>query len=110
MQREDKQVLIKEIAANTAITDPAQIESVLDHLIEVGALNLFWTAPNRNFTAESTDLELPQKFYMASPLFKGMVTYVSREGWVGYQDEERNVRIQASNKRQLAKKIAKYAK
>ena len=109
MTEQYQQELAKEIIGTVACSE-IEAHSIIKHLLDLGALNLFWSPENRQFKAEDKQLELPQFFYMVSPLFKGKVTYVERQGWYGYQDEDDNVRVQASSKKQLAKKIVKYAK
>lgn len=109
MNEEIKDKLVNEVAHSTGC-DKNAVETVIDSLIDKGAINLFWMPENREFKAQKTVLEVPQKFFMSSPLFKGMVNYIERQGWVGYEDQDGNVRVQASSVKQLAKKIVKYAK
>lgn len=109
MTEETKIDLVKQVAQTTE-TVPDLVETIIEELQKLGALNLFWAPENRSFNEKTTTLEVPKKFMMISPLFKGMVDYIEREGWVGYKDQEGNVRVQAPNLKALAKKIVKYAK
>ena len=109
MNEEIKNHLVVEVSQVTE-TDSKHVETIIDGLIELGAINLFWSPTSRNFKEQEKVLEVPKKFFMVSPLFKGMVNYIERQGWVGYEDQEKNVRIQAPSVKLLAKKIIKYAK
>lgn len=108
MTNETKSYLVKEVVQETNV-DSKAVETIIDYLCKNGAINLFWSPENRQIK-QTNKLEIPKKFHMVSPLFKGIVNYIEREGWVGYADENGNVRIQAPNTKALAKKIVKYAK
>lgn len=109
MKEQDKQELIQLITESTKLPQ-IEVETIVNSLSGLDALNMFWCAPNRKLKIGNTTVKVPEKFFMVSPLFKGMVTFVQREGWCGYEDENGNVRVQASNTNGLAKKIVKYAK
>jgi len=109
MTEQYQKQLAKEVISASGCSE-IEAEGIIKHLLDLGALNLFWSPENRQFKNEGVDLELPESFFMISPLFKGKVNYIARQGWYGYEDEEGNVRVQASSAKQLAKKIVKYAK
>lgn len=87
--------------------------SVISELEKLGALNKEWDETGMN-PAEAKETKaskgLPQSFNMVSPMWSGNVSLVEREGFICYQDGEKNVRLHSRSERDMAKKVLKYRK
>jgi len=53
---------------------------------------------------------LPKTFKMISPLWGGWVYFKRTEGLLGYEDENKNLRLWANTEKDLIKKVKKYKK
>lgn len=105
MNLEIRTQLIQLIAKNAPHLDIPVIYKVVEELDKVNALNSLWLLDDEKTEVENKP---PSSFYMVSPLFQGKVLYVNKGSWVGYTDDDGNVRLQAKNDRLLMKKILKY--
>jgi hypothetical protein len=83
---------------------------VLSYLDQLGALVKEWNDESALPKAEKPSNGLPESFNMVSPMWQGHVKLCTREGFVGYQDGEGNMRVFDKTERGLAKKIVKYRK
>ncbi len=101
---------IKESISNIADSDLYEIILTLD---KIGALNENWDGEKKKEPSESsqtTDGKLPKSFYMVSPMFQGNVSYTTHGEYIGYKDDNNNVRIFAKSEKDLLKKVKKYKK
>lgn len=87
------------------------IYNIISELDKMNALNEnLESTPNKGLIEERPAKGLPTTFNMISPLWKGKVTLIQKEGFYGYKDSEGNVRLHAATERDLLKKVAKYNK
>ncbi len=87
--------------------------NIISELDKLGALAKEWdeTESNPAVVKETkANKGLPQSFNMVSPMWSGNVSLIEREGFICYQDGEKNVRLHSRSERDMAKKILKYRK
>ena len=86
---------------------------VITALDKIGALNPEWNgeAPKtKDEIATQAVNKLPKSFSMVSPMFQGTVYYTTQGEYIGYKDENDNLRIFAKSEKDLMKKVKKYSK
>lgn len=103
---------IKESITNIADSDLYEIILTLD---KIGALNDNWDGEKKQESSEpSTNSDnsnkLPKSFHMVSPMFQGNVSYATHGEYIGYKDDNGNIRIFAKSEKDLLKKVKKYKK
>lgn len=86
------------------------VYNIISELDKMNALNKTLETSNKGIESERPSKGLPATFNMISPLWKGKVTLIQKEGFYGYKDSEGNVRLHATTERDLMKKVAKYNK
>lgn len=107
MSPELKKQLTEAVKKNKPQYDVPTVYNIIEALEQLNALNPFWTLEQKS--VEVSDLKLPFRFKMISPLYQGYVTYKSlSETQKAYVDGNGEVRILAKSDKELQKKMAKY--
>lgn len=86
------------------------VYNIITELDKMNAFGKTLEQSAKGIDSERPAKGLPQSFNMISPLWKGHVTLMQKEGFYGYKDSEGNVRLHAPTERDLMKKVVKYNK
>lgn len=92
-----------------SLTDDV-LYDIISELDKLGALAKTWEFQANGILPkdEKPKSGLPQTFNMVSPMWSGKVSLVQRENFIGYQDDNQNVRIYGKSEKDVLKKITKY--